>query len=249
MNKSNRNVLITLGVLAALIVVGVVVRKNRKPGLPDERDIPAIMQEAMGKIPVPASDTPGRRAVRDSFKYLLEEDKSYTAEVEERYRTRALVNLMKPHSFAHAPLAEEVLAEMKSLRELEERNMAAVARFREVTRENLTTAGIPAGEVAAFDRGMEKGMASTLEMMARSSEADIKWIEAVIELYRYAIESNGSITVTDDFNLGFSDEGVRARFEELSAKVDEMAEMGDKASAEFNQNRENARKKFGMEKP
>jgi hypothetical protein len=247
---SSSNKKLTIGSIAALILmvaVGVWTRRGDfGASMPTEKDMPVIMKEAAGTAPIPANDPPARKAIRDSFRYLLEEDKSYNEDLEERFRTRAMANLLRPSSFGHVPSMEELIRELRELKDVEAAHLEAVQRFPEVARENLQKAGLGARDVEAFEKGMAKGMGESVELLADAITAEAKWIDAVIALYQFAIDNDAAISVSNNFTLEFEDEVTQTEFDRLASRVDELGKVSEEANAAFDASQQNAQRKSGI---
>lgn len=234
-------------VLVLLVAVGLWTRRaDFVSSMPTEKDMPLIMKEAAGTAAIPANDPPARKAIRDSFRYLLHEAKSYDEELEARLRTPAMVNLLKPLSFGHVPTMEQLITELRELKDLEAAHLEAVQRFPEVAQENLQKAGLSAAGKQAFERGMAKGMAETVELLAASIAAEAEWIDAVIALYQFAIDHEGAIRVNNDFVLEFEDEVTQTEFDRLAAKVDELGKLSEEANAAFDAGQQKAQRETGL---
>lgn len=230
MNKKIVFGVITLVFVAALGVY----RRVHHNALPSDAEMATILKEASGTAPIPGDDTPIRKAIRDSFKYLVDENKSYEDEVSQRFRTKYMANLLHPYSFAVDPYRQGAITELRSLRELDERHMAAVERFPEVAKSNLVSAGIPEADANAFAQGAKKGQGGGINAFSQAADLELKWIDALLELYQFAEDNRARIGMGDNTGeLTFDDENARTQFMALAAKADDLADQSAKAAVLF----------------
>jgi hypothetical protein len=234
------------GIVLALMISFGVYWRSHHVSLPPESEMPQILKEAAGTAPVPASDTPGRKAIRDSFKSLLEENKSYQAEAERYFLRGHLNDLMYPNSFVNSGQRQEILAELQELKALDQRHLTAIQQFPEVFKANLTAAGASAGNVAAFDRGMRKEISGgALDEVSHAMDLDMKWIDATLELYQYADQNQSHIS-TRYTQVQFDSDELRAHFVYLSGKAGELGDERDKATAAFEGRQKLNRRRIGL---
>jgi hypothetical protein len=226
----NRKAVASVAALVLMVVLGVYRRAHRSPSLPSDADMVTVMKEAAGTSPIPSVDPPIRKAIRDSFKYILDENKSYTDEADRRFATRYLRNLLHPYSFAAAPYRQGAITELQALKELDQQHLAAVQRFPEVAKANMLSAGISEADAEGFAGGIRKGMG---DEFARATDLELKWLDAVLQLYQFTEENSSHIGTPSTSELMFDDDSVRSQFNEMAAKVDALGDQSAKAAAAF----------------
>ena len=202
--------------------------------------MPQILKEAAGTAPMPASDTPGRKAIRVRSVSLLEENKSYQAESERYFVQGHLRNLMYANTFVDSNSRQAILAELQQLKQLDQRHLAAMQLFPEMFKQNLTAAGASAENVAAFERGMQEGL------RGGALDLDLKWIDAVSELYLYADQNQSHMTSSRYAQVQFDSDELRAQFVYLSDKVKETGQQRDNAMSEFENRQKQNRQRIGL---
>lgn len=242
----NNKTLATIGILVLMAAFGFYWRTHHVK-LPPESEMPQIVKEAAGTAPIPDPDTPGRKALRDSFKYLLEENKKYQIEAD-RYFIRGHLNgLLYANSFVRAGEPQEIIAELRQLKELDEQHFTALQNFPDVFKANLKAAGASAGDVDAFERAMQKEISGgAFDEVSQAMELDKKWIEAAIELYQYVSDNQSHISVRGAAQLEFDSDEVRSQFVYLSEKVEALGGQRDKATAAFNSYQQRNRRRRGL---
>lgn len=241
------NKTVAAGVVLVLMVVFGVYRRSHHVSLPPESEMPQIMNEAAGTARIPDPDTPGRKALRDSFKYLLDENKSYQIEADRHFLSGHLNGLLYPISFVRAGEPQEIIAELQQLKALDQQHLTAIQRFPDVFKANLTAAGASVADANAFERGMRNEISGgALDEVSRAMDLDMKWIDAAIELYQYANENQSNISGRCAARLEFTSDDVRAHFVYLSDKVDELGDQRDEATAAFNSRQRRNRHRMGL---
>ena len=233
-------------VLIMMAAFGVYWRSHHVP-LPPESEMPQIMKEAASTVPIPDPDTPGRKAIRDSFKYLLDENKSYQIEADRHFLSGHLNGLLYASSFVRAGEPQEIMAELQQLKALDQQHLTAIQRFPDVCKANLAAAGASGGDLDAFEVAMRKEMSGgALDEVSRAMDLDMKWIDAAIDLYQYANENQSQISGRGAARLEFTSDDVRAHFVSLSDKVDELGDQRDEATAAFNSRQKRNRHRMGL---
>lgn len=223
----NRNtVLVAVGI--GLIVVFGACRRNP---LPSETEMAMIMKEAAGTAPIGVRDTPIRKAIRDSFKYLLDENRSYEEQVDRRFKTKFMANLLHPYSFAVDSYRQGAMTELRSLKDLDQQHLAAVERFPEVAKSNLIGAGVSEANANAFAAGSKTG--GGMHDFSRATDLELQWIDSLIDLYQFAEDNRTHIGMQTTAELTFDDENVRSQFVTLAKKADDLADQSAKAAALF----------------
>lgn len=236
-----------VALLAVLVAAGLWLRRDRlDPSFPSARDLPGIMREAQGSIRVPANDTPARQAVRDSFRYLVEEDRRYDAELEKRFRTPLMAKLLEPASFGHVPSMQQLITELRALKELHGGYRIAVQRFPDVTKHNLERAGLSPSGVQGLTHLVESDRAETHRLLAAALEAEAHWLDAVSALYQFAVDHEASIRLGSDQQLEFEDEVTQIEFDRLAGRVDELGQQAEHAVAAFDAAPPKVRRKAGI---
>lgn len=218
--------------LVLMVALGVY-RRIPRSTFPTEPEMATIMNEAAGSAPIPDRDTPTRKAIRDSFKYLLDENKSYEDEVNQRFRTKYMADLLHPYSFAVDPYRQGAVTGLRSLKDLDQQHLAAVQRFPEVAQSNLIAAGVSEAEAKAFAAGTKKGEGGGIDDFSRATDLELKWIDALLELYQFAEDNRTHIGMHTTAELTFDDENVRSQFMALARKVDDLADESAKVAAVF----------------
>lgn len=231
-------------IVVALMIGSGMYWRSHHISLPSETEMPQILREAAGTAPIPQNDTPGRKALRDSFKQFLDENKSYQAEVDKHFTTGHLNGLLGANSLLSGD-SQQIVSELQELKDLDQKHLTALQNFPEIFKTNLSAAGASKAEVEAFERGMRKGMSGGLEGVEKSLELEMKWLDASVELYQYAGE-NQSHMHARGAQLEFDDESVRQHFVELSQKVDDLGTQKDQAQAAFNNVQQQNRQKMGI---
>jgi len=218
--------------LVLMVVLGVYRRAHRGNTLPSETEMVAIMTEAMGTESIPGNDTPIRKAIRDSFKYLLDEDKSYEDKASQRYRTKYMSNLLRPYSFVVDPYRQGAVTELRSLKDLDQQHIAELQRFPEVARSNLISAGVSEADANTFAEGIKKGGGgASMEQLSRDTDLEMKWIDSLLELYHFAEDNRTHMGMPTTDELTFDDENVRSQFMAFANKADALAAERTKVSA------------------
>ena len=215
-----------------MVVLGVY-RRIHRDSLPSESDMAVIMKEAAGTQPVRGGDTPIRKAVRDSFKYLIDESRSYEDSVNEHFRNKYMANLLHPYSFAVDSYRQGAMTELRSLKELDQQHLAAVERFPEVAQANLKGAGVSEADAKAFAAGIRKGEGGGIDDFSRATDLELKWIDALLELYQFSEDNRTHLGMQTTAELTFDDEGVRSQFMALADKADNLADQSAKVAAVF----------------
>ena len=228
----NRKIL--FGALGFILVVGLVFYlRSHRNGLPSETEMETILKEAAGTAEIPKNDTPMRKAIRDSFKYLLEENKSHEDEVNTRLRNKYLANVPHPYSFAVDSYRQGAITELQSLKELDQQHVAAVQRFPEVAKANLVNAGASEADANAFAEGTRKGEGGGIDAFSRATELEMKWIDALLEMYQFADTNRTHISMHTTEALTFDDENARTYFMSLAKKADEIVDQIAKVASVF----------------
>jgi hypothetical protein len=229
---NRKKVFVAIGVV--LMVVLGVYRRIPRNTLPPETEMVTIMKAAAaGTVPIRGGDSPIRKAIRDSFKYLLDENRSYEDEVNQRFRTKYMANLLHPYSFAVDTYRQGAMTELRSLKDLDQQHMAAVQRFPEVAQSNLIAAGIREADANAFAAGTRKGEGGGIDDFSRATDLELKWIDALLELYQFAEDNRAHIGMHTTAELTFDDENVRSQFIALANKVDDLADQSAKVAVVF----------------
>jgi hypothetical protein len=244
---NQKKVLVAIG-LILMVVLGVYRRIPRNT-LPSETEMATIMNEAAGTAPIPDGDKPIRKAIRDSFKYLLDENKSYEDEVNRRFRTKYMANLLHPYSFAVDPYRQGAMTELRSLKELDQLHMAAVQRFPEVAQSNLIAAGVFEADANAFAAGARKGEGGGIDDFSRATDLELQWIDALLELYQFAENNRGYIGMHSTAELTFDDEDVRSQFMALASKADDLADQSANVAAVFDSSHQRHRQRMSFTTP
>jgi hypothetical protein len=241
---NRKKLFVALGV--ALMVALGVYRRIRHEALPSETEMATIMKEAAGTAPISDRDTAIRKAIRESFKYLLEENRSYESEVNQRFRTKYMANLLHPYSFAVDAYRQGAMTELRSLKDLDQAHMAAVQRFPDVAQSNLIAAGVSGADAKAFAAGTRGGDGGGIDGFSHATDLELKWIDSLLELYQFAEDNRTHIGMHTTAELTFDDENVRAQFMALANKVDDLSEQSTKAAAvlEGRQQRHSQRMSF-----
>jgi len=227
---------VVLGAIALILVILFgVYRHTHRNSLPSEPEMATILKEASGAAPIPSDETPIRRAIRDSFKYLIDENKSYEGEVSQRFRSKYMANLLHPYSFAVDPYRQGAMTELRSLKELDQQHLAAVQRFPEVAKTNLVSAGVSEADANAFAEGARKGEGGSggIEDFSRATELELQWIDALLELYQFTDDNRTRIGMHTTDELTFEDENARSQFMALAKKADDVAEQSAKVASTF----------------
>lgn len=244
---NRKKVFVAIGVV--LMVVLGVYRRIPRNTLPSETEMVTIMKEAAGTAPIPDGDKPIRRAIRDSFKYLLDENKSYEDEVNRRFRSKYMANLLHPYSFAVDTYRQGAMTELRSLKELDQQHMAAVQRFPEVAQSNLIGAGVSEADANAFASGTRKGEGGGIDDFSRATDLELKWIDALLELYQFAEDNRTRIGMHTTAELTFDDENVRSQFMALANKADDLADQSAKVAAVFESGQQRRRQRMSFTTP
>ena len=67
----------------------------------------------------------------------------------------------------------------------------------------------------------------------RATDLELKWIEALLELYQFAEDNRTHIGMHTTAELTFDDENVRSQFMALANKVDDLADQSAKVAVVF----------------
>ena len=206
--------------------------------------MPQILKEAAGTAPIPQNDTAGRKALRDSFKQFLDENKSYQAEVDKHLGSPHLNGLLSANSLLSSD-SPQIVSELQELKDLDQRHLTNIQHFPDIFKTNLTAAGATTAEVEAFEQGVRKGMSGGFDAVTKSLDLEMKWIDAMVELYQYSGENQSHMRARGA-SLEFDDETVRQHFVELSQKVDALGAQKDQAQASFTNAQERSRQQMGI---
>jgi len=229
----NQKTLTACAILALMIAIGAYWRSHRLT-FPPESEMPQILREAEGTAPIPDADPRGRRALRESFRFLVDENKKYQADADRHFMYGRLNSLMYPSSFTSAGTPQQIISELQELKELDQRHLRALQNFPEIFRKNLSSAGASAGDVSVFESAMRKQLSGgALDEGSHAIELDMNWIDAAIELYQYASENQGHISGRGAYGLSFDSEDVRLRFQEISQKAEQLGRERDQAATAF----------------
>jgi len=207
-----------------LVILFAVYRHTHRNALPSEAEMATILKEAGGTAPIPSDDTPIRKAIRDSFKYLVDENRSYEDEASQRFRTKYMANLLHPYSFGVDTYRQGAMAELRSLKELDRQHMTAVQRFPEVAKTNLMSSGVSEADANAFAEGARKG---------EGGSGGIEDFSKATELYQFADDNRTRIGMPTTAELTFEDEKARSQFMALAKKADDLADQSAKVASAF----------------
>lgn len=208
-----------VAVVVVLLLVGVrlgVRMLGSGASLPDEREIAQLLKEAAGTSPIQRDD-PGRRAIRDGFRYLLQVNSEHEAQTNAQLATYEMQALMSPTSFL-PEAAARTSERLHLLKQLDEDYVAKVRRFPEVMKQNVEKAGVSRLEVAAFSAGMGQG---GMEDTIAAVESEIQWLDATIALYDYAA-ANGAHIAVNRQELVIENDSVRERFNSLWERAEQL---------------------------
>lgn len=142
-------------------------------------------------------------------------------------------DLLHPYSFAVDPYRQGAVTGLRSLKDLDQQHLAAVQRFPEVAQSNLIAAGVSEAEANAFAAGTKKGEGGGIDDFSRATDLELKWIDALLELYQFAEDNRTHIGMHTTAELTFDDENVRSQFMALARKVDDLADESAKVAAVF----------------
>lgn len=232
-------------ILVLMISFGVYWRSHHVV-LPPETELPHILKEAAGTAPIPANDTSGRKALRDSFKYLVDENKAYQIATNRLFTYGHLNGLLFPSTFTRPDGPQQIVKELQELKVVDEKHLKAIQRFPDVCREKLEDAGASKTEVEAFEQAMRKEMAGGLDQVTQAMELEMKWIDATVELYQYAADNSSHLSLRGATQLEFDNDDVRSQFMYLSQKVDELGEQRDTATANYQDLQRRNRQRLGV---
>jgi len=249
--SSTRTVLIMVALCFALVVVagvalvGIGGRLGLPLGgskLPGEHEMAQIMREASGAAPIPAKDTPGRRAIRQSFQYLLRTNAEYEKQLDAHLASPEFQALMTPPSFLPAA-APRTAGRLRLIRQLDAKYVADVNRFPEVAKQQVEQAGISGLELAGFKYGLQSsgGMGDLTQPVQR----EMQWLDAVVALYDYAAANSQQVRV-EQGELTIADDGVRDEFNRRWEQAEKLRAAAQAAGEAADAETERRRKSIGL---
>jgi hypothetical protein len=159
----------------------------------------------------------------------LDEHRSYEEQVDQRFKTKFMANLLHPYSFAVDTYRQGAMTELRSLKDLDQQHLAAVQRFPEVAKTNLIGAGVSEANADAFASGSKTG--GGMHDFSRATDLELQWIDALIDLYQFAEDNRTHIGMQTTAELTFDDENVRSQFVTQAKKADDLADQRAKAAA------------------
>lgn len=234
------------GIILVLMICFGVYWRSHHVVLPPETELPQILKEAAGTAPIPADDNSGRKALRDSFKYLVDENKAYQIATNRLFNYGHLNGLLFPSTFTRPDVPQQMIKELQELRSVDQKHLEAIQKFPDVCKEKLEDAGASSAQVRAFEQAMRKEMAGGLDQVTQAMELDMKWIDATVELYQYAVDNVSHLSLRGATQLEFDNDEIRAQFMYLSDKVDELGEQRDTATANYQDLQQRNRRKLGI---
>lgn len=247
--KGDHTVLIVASIVIlffAMVSLGGVlaVRWVMKNRLPDTAEIPQIMKEAAGAAPIPGDDTPQRKAIRDAFRYLLEDRREYEEETKKRTSSPEFASLMQASSFV-PPVRDALMTQLRELRDIDEKHLHAVEQFPAVVDRNLRATGMSDSRVEAFDAGVQKGFSESLGQFRETTQTEMQWLDACLKLYQFAGEHESEVRV-DGSQIVIEDEAVRTQFNDLEQKAEALRQKTADLANTLEQKQHENQQKFGI---
>jgi len=237
---------VVAGIILLLMICFGVYWRSHHVVLPPEAELPQILKEAAGTSAIPANDDSGRKALRDSFKYLVDENKSYEIATNRLFNYGHLNGLLFPSTFTRPDVPQQTIKELQELKAVDQKHLDAIRKFPDVCKEKLEGAGASAAQVQAFEQAMRKEMAGGLDQVTQAMELDMQWIDATIELYQYAVDNASHLNLRGATQLEFDNDDIRSQFMYLSQKVDELGQQRDTATTNYQDLQRRNRQKLGI---
>jgi hypothetical protein len=161
------------------------------PGLSKE-DVPRLMSEAAGRVPISQPDNDEDKVVRDVFREVIALRKE-VADSDVRFETPEMANLLKPVSFSTQENVENTLAQLRDLQALSLRLAVApglLLQHLDAARSKLGSTQY-ASSLKEFQRGFENSITENTDMHRK----ELKYIDAEIDLYGLVLKEFPSFVV------------------------------------------------------
>ena len=202
-----------------------------------DRDVPRIVAEAAGRVPIAQPDNDGAKALRDFFREALTVRKE-VAEMNRRYQTPEMAHLHQAQSMSSR---EQVVRTLQQLRGLQQFSLRMTELPRQMADHFQTSRSRLSGtRYAPFlervQRGFEERAGETVKFRVKEQE----YLQSEIDIYTFILQNFNSFSVHGP-DIFIADRNVLESYNARLSRVQRIAREYTKLS-----NEEEAKQKLTM---
>ena len=197
--------------------------------LPTPADVPVIMAEASGETPVTRRESPARRAVRLSFRVMLDLDSIHESGVRYRFSTPHLRSyLFLDESYIGGDFPREMAGHLRHVHVLNRDYLDAQPQYPDVLSDLLDSADLQDEERRALVDGMAKEYASRRRPFIGAVRAFDDYMVAAARVYELAAQYPASFTAARE-GLLIDNDAILGRFNRLADEANAARAAADRA--------------------
>jgi hypothetical protein len=211
-----------------------------KPEL-TEADLPLIAKEAAGLAPTTNPNDTARTVLRDYFKELIAQNKSYFSKVD----TINFDSLYTPRSYLEQEEAKRIITQVDATLEIEQSQVVALDNIADRYEMKLKSLGWSEDYKRKFLVGFEKGREKKRALQKPMLDAEKNWLNCIRGLYILVLVNQQYFHRSGE-NITISNAEVRKEFNQQIDRANELSQQYTEAKRIYQQSESEGLNKLGV---
>jgi hypothetical protein len=239
--KQGASIARVIAVLACWIFITNLLSISRnKPDL-TKADVPIIAKEAAGLVPITNPDDPGRTALRDYFKEIIAQNKSYLAKVD----AISYEGLYTPQSYLDAGEARRIIGQLEAALAIEQSQQDALNSIAERCRTRIKALDWSEQYKKEFLVGFDEAHQKKLALQSALVDSEKEWLNSVRDVYIFVLDNQQYFSRSGD-NVAIGNSRIREEFNEKIRHANELSQKYQESKKVYDQYEVEGLSKLGV---